>query len=321
MNNELTQINFDYGALDEAQRVRVQVKAESIRARMKRTAEDIIAIGQDLVEVKSMLGHGQFQEWIKVEFDMSYPTANNFMNVASRFGTDDKSLNFRDLSVSVLYLLAAPSTPDAIVEQVQSGEIPPNLDAIKEAKAAQKRAEEAEKQASEQARLAQQQLFAVQSEAQTKIDELAQQIASLQGEMQELTTPKIVEKEVIPEEICQKLQSLQEQVKGLKSIRDVQEEHIQKLNQQVQATVLNREEAENHDRIRQNWRSTVSQTHSALMRLLAQWPTPVDTQSFEADDWAQVDHLKNTLRRVQEECDNLYSRGDDMIIDATPARG
>lgn len=321
MNNELTQISFDYGALDEAQRVRVQVKAESIRARMKRTAEDIIAIGQDLIAVKADLGHGHFLQWLKVEFDMTQKTASNFMHVAERFGVSGKLEIISNLSATILYELAAPSTPEAIIEQVQAGAIPPNLDAIKEAKAAQKRAEEAEKQASEQARLAQQQLFAVQADAQGKIDELTQQITSLQGEMRELTTPEIVEKEVIPEEICQKLQSLQEQVKGLKSIRDVQEEHIQKLNQQVQATVLNREEAENHDRIRQNWRSTVSQTHSALMRLLAQWPTPVDTQSFEADDWAQVDHLKNTLRRVQEECDNLYSRGDDMIIDATPARG
>jgi hypothetical protein len=82
---------FDYSALDEAKRVRVRVRTESILARIKRTAEDVIAIGQDLLAVKEELEHGQFQDWLKAEFDMSYPTANNFMNVAKRFGADYES--------------------------------------------------------------------------------------------------------------------------------------------------------------------------------------------------------------------------------------
>ena len=33
--------------------------AERIRMRIRRTAEDIIAIGQDLTQVKGQLGHGK----------------------------------------------------------------------------------------------------------------------------------------------------------------------------------------------------------------------------------------------------------------------
>jgi myosin heavy subunit len=324
--NSLEQISFDYGLLNEDDREFVQQKSDEIHGQLKRTAEGIIRIGRNLIAVKKRLednygGRGHYEPWLHAEFDMSHSTAKRFMQVARRFNEETNLVS--SISTSVLYELAAPSTPDIIIEQVQTGEIPPNLDAIKEAKAAQKRAEEAEKQASEQAQSAQQQLFTTQSQAQTKIDELTQQIASLQGEMQELkkSEEKIIEKEVIPEETLQRLQALQKQVERLAYERDNEIKRADSFAQKYQEDMTEREEAKNHERIRQNWRSIVSQTHSSLMRLLAQWPTLVDTQSFEADDWAHVDHLKNTLRRVQEECDNLHSREDDMIIDATPARG
>jgi predicted ribosome quality control (RQC) complex YloA/Tae2 family protein len=77
------------------------------------------------------------------------------MQVAHRFGegTNDKSLKFKDFSASVLYLLAAPSTPDAIITQVETGEVPANLEAIKEAKRALLASEEKAKRLEEEARL------------------------------------------------------------------------------------------------------------------------------------------------------------------------
>src|SRR5437660_5148492 len=85
MATEIVQTTFGYEALDEAKRVRIQVKAESIRARMKRTADDIIAIGLDLIDVKEDLGHGQFEHWISAEFDMNLRSAQRFMQAAERF--------------------------------------------------------------------------------------------------------------------------------------------------------------------------------------------------------------------------------------------
>lgn len=126
----IEQLCFDYGTLDAPTRTFVQEKAQSIHARLKRTAEDIIAIGQDLIDVKARLGHGKFQDWLKAEFEMSLWTANKFVQVSTRF----KSVKFTDLPISILYELAAPSTPDVVIEMVESGEIPATIPAIREAK-------------------------------------------------------------------------------------------------------------------------------------------------------------------------------------------
>jgi hypothetical protein len=99
---------------------------------LKRTAEDIIAIGQDLIAVKSRLGHGKFTPWLDSEFGMTDRHARNFMNVASRFGS--KSEIISDLPVTVIYELASPSTPDNVIDMVEAGTISPTLPAIREAK-------------------------------------------------------------------------------------------------------------------------------------------------------------------------------------------
>jgi phage N-6-adenine-methyltransferase len=123
---------FDYNALDIETRIFVLDKAATIQARLKRTAEDIIAIGQDLIEVKARLSHGQFEGWLRSEFEMTQMSAVRFMQVAKRFG--DKSNIMLVLPATVLYALAAPSTPDTIIEQVVTGQIEPTLPAIREAK-------------------------------------------------------------------------------------------------------------------------------------------------------------------------------------------
>lgn len=129
---------FDYDSLDIETRIFVLDKAASIQARLKRTAEDIIAIGQDLIEVKQRLGHGKFGDWLKSEFEMSQMTAVKFMRVADLFSKFKLSLN---LPVSVLYELAAPSTPGEVIEQVIEGQIPATLPDIREAKQEKRQSE------------------------------------------------------------------------------------------------------------------------------------------------------------------------------------
>jgi myosin heavy subunit len=96
---------------------------ERIKLRLKRTAEDIIAIGQDLILIKAELGHGQFLPWIEMHFDMGQTQAHRFIQVAERFGQIHQIGEFKP---SVLYELAAPSTSDEVVEiitaKVESGE-------------------------------------------------------------------------------------------------------------------------------------------------------------------------------------------------------
>src|SRR5205807_2289524 len=128
---DMIQTKFDYTALDTEVQDFVKVRATDIHRRLKRTAEDIIAIGQALIEVKARLEHGQFGNWLQSEFGMTDRHARNFMNVAGRFA--DKTETVSDLPATVLYLLAAPSTPDEIVEQVIDGEIPATKGAIRDA--------------------------------------------------------------------------------------------------------------------------------------------------------------------------------------------
>ena len=111
----------------------VQEKTAEIKARLNRTLEDIMAIGQALLDVKARLPHGQFMQWIEAEFDLSHDTASNWMLVAKKF--EGKIGSLRNMPLEVIYALAGPRMPEPIIEQVIAGEIPPSLPAIREAKA------------------------------------------------------------------------------------------------------------------------------------------------------------------------------------------
>ena len=75
---------FSYGRLSAEVATTVQGATERIRLRMKRAAEEIMAIGQELIAVKDALPRGQFGEWLQTEFEMSPVTARKFMNVYTR---------------------------------------------------------------------------------------------------------------------------------------------------------------------------------------------------------------------------------------------
>lgn len=113
---------FDYNALDTETRIVVQQRTGEIKALMRTTAQGIIDIGSKLIEVKQKLGHGNFGNWLKAEFDWTQQTAVNFMRVADKF---KNFINLTDIAPSALYLLAAPSTPDEVrdhfIEQSQNG--------------------------------------------------------------------------------------------------------------------------------------------------------------------------------------------------------
>ncbi|MBN9470660.1 MAG: DUF3102 domain-containing protein [Bosea sp.] len=85
---------------------------------MRRTAEDIVEIGRDLIAVKERIGHGNFGRWLESEFDMSDETARKFMRVAERIGA--KIRPGWNLPPTVLYELAAPSTSDEVVARVEA---------------------------------------------------------------------------------------------------------------------------------------------------------------------------------------------------------
>lgn len=47
---------------------------------------NIVEIGQWLTQAKPLIGHGNWQDWLKVNFDMTDRTARNYMKVSGYFG-------------------------------------------------------------------------------------------------------------------------------------------------------------------------------------------------------------------------------------------
>src|SRR6516225_1797036 len=98
--------------------------AAEIRALGKRALADLIEIGRLLTECKRICGHGNWLPWLEREFGWTEMTATRFINVYD-MSKSNKLLDL-ELPISALYLLAAPSTPEAakieIVERAQAGE-------------------------------------------------------------------------------------------------------------------------------------------------------------------------------------------------------
>jgi hypothetical protein len=96
--------------------------ADRLRARMARTAQDIVEIGLDLIEVRARVGDGKFSAWIEAEFTMSRVTAYKMIKVAETFG----ETGVNQFTPSVLYALASPDTPEGvrteITERAAAGE-------------------------------------------------------------------------------------------------------------------------------------------------------------------------------------------------------
>jgi Protein of unknown function (DUF3102) len=99
--------------------------AEAIRDLGRRTIDQIVEIGQRLTECKRIIAHGGWQFWLAREFRWDERTALNYMRVFEM----SKSETVSDLRMPVgsLYLLAAPSTPkevcDEIIARSKAGEM------------------------------------------------------------------------------------------------------------------------------------------------------------------------------------------------------
>lgn len=108
---------YDYDTLAEDSRETIIEAAKYIKARVKRTEHDLLAIGQRLIDVKDLLPYGEFHKWTEQEFGISERIAQNLMNVARVYG--DKPETVSGLGRSVLYLLAAPTTPESARAEIE----------------------------------------------------------------------------------------------------------------------------------------------------------------------------------------------------------
>jgi hypothetical protein len=322
MDDVAQQGSFSYALPDEMTREFVSRKAHETRGLLKRTAQNILAIGRNLQEVKERLPHGQFLVWLQAEFAMSERHARNFMHVATRFGTKPEII--ADLSLTVIYALAAPSTSQAVIDQVESKQIPSTLEAIRAAKEAERQAREAEQQARAEAQRTQQALFSLREETQVQQETIAQltcDIEALQERIVVLSTQTVQinegEQPGIPLEITAELEALRQRVQQLTQQRNVLTQQVMQLGEEARAAALKRDEEEQDRRIRLHWFRLTNTFQASLRSLLAEWPSPVDTQAFEADDWARLAQIKALARRFLAECDALTGGPGNMVVDSS----
>ena len=88
---------------------------ERIKAR---TVATVIENGRDLIEVKNALGHGLFTQWLAQTFPFTARTAQRWMNAAEQYGAKSEVTSV--LKSEVLLLLAAPSTPEEVREEIEA---------------------------------------------------------------------------------------------------------------------------------------------------------------------------------------------------------
>jgi hypothetical protein len=111
----VVQTTFDYRRVAPAWRDVLKQRAEMIRLVVWRTAEDIMRIGEWLMEAKEGLKHGEWMRWLKAEFGWSDRTARSFMHVYECFKSE--KISNLTIDLTALYRIAAPCTPEAVREE------------------------------------------------------------------------------------------------------------------------------------------------------------------------------------------------------------
>ena len=163
-----------------------------------------IEIGRRLVEVKSLLPHGQWGDYIKEQVGYSQSTANNLMRVFEEYGAPQQSMfgagaNSQALGnlsyTKALRLLAIPAdereafAEEHHVEELSTRQLEQAIKERDEAKAAAQRAE-ADKRTAEQARAKMAEdmgmLNASLASAQDAREQAMQDVARLEAELADL---------------------------------------------------------------------------------------------------------------------------------------
>lgn len=288
--------------LDPETREFVRLKTDEIHGQIKRTAEGIIKIGQNLMAVKEHLRRGQFLPWLKAEFEMSEPQAQRFMQVARRFGEETKSIILMDFSPTILYALAAPSTPDEVVDKVISGEVEATLVSIKAAKEAEKsRADKAERE---------------RAEVEQQLHQMQEKVATLQRQLSE--QPQVIEKTVENPETAAAFARLREKYAQKEEQLKIKTERVAVLSAELEKHAHRDEQETYRQQIRYKWRQACDAFHQGINLGMTRVVTPLEaTSAFEADDWARLADVENTLKRALETLSRLRESVGSQFVEGS----
>lgn len=105
--------------------------ATTVRRHLGAAVSNMVVVGQALRRGKELLPHGQFGAWLE-EIGLDQRTAQRMMTAAIRFAHRPDTVTH--LPTGLVYELAAPSTPEEVVEAVIARQLPATLDAVRAAK-------------------------------------------------------------------------------------------------------------------------------------------------------------------------------------------
>ena len=167
----------------------IEVITGEILDAKQRAGEAILSIGNNLIEAKAMLSHGEWVPWLSERVYFSETTAQRYMQLARRFSNP---ATLRDLGYSkALALLALPEkTMDEFIEtpHVVGGEEKPVSDmSVRELKAAIRERDEALK-AAEQAKADQKAADAAREKMSTDMALANERIKGLNAQVEEQST-------------------------------------------------------------------------------------------------------------------------------------
>jgi len=338
--SDITQTSFNYAELPTETALELRLSAERIRTRMKRTAEDIVEIGKELIAAKARInnkpddknqpkGYGQFYKWIGSEFGMSEISALRFMQVAERF--PNISTNLVEISPSILYLLAEPKTDsvrEIIIGQVTSGEISPNVKEVKaaiaEAKEQERRAREAQERAEAQNRTLQQQLLEADQATKTQVMAAQNRVYTITRQLEEAQAqianhiPHVVTEtvEVVPPELRAKLAKLETDLAEAKRIQKGATEAAKQLQEEAHQNVL-RNFANGDDlKIRNAWFSTYAESLRSVRAVYATIPSASTLKAWEYTDWQRARELLEAIAQLKHAYESLLANTNLTVIDA-----
>ena len=81
------------------------------------TAQNIIEVGKRLIQAKSIVAHGKWQQWLEKNFGLSYPTATKFMNCAERFANVATSQGLNQSQMIAMLSLPSPEETEKFIEE------------------------------------------------------------------------------------------------------------------------------------------------------------------------------------------------------------
>jgi hypothetical protein len=104
-----------YGDLAAVDRDWLRRAAGELRAKLRRTVEEVVASGRLLAQARRRLGRAQWRPWLAAEAQIPPRSAVRLVNVGTVFGslTDTTLAHF---TPTALYALAEPGVPQAIRE-------------------------------------------------------------------------------------------------------------------------------------------------------------------------------------------------------------